>query len=366
MASRTGARRGWVDEVMKRVCLGRPPGELDPYSLWTTLEMIDVDTARGALRPPLASARVPDDARLGPALRMAALVLLHEELPGYPALMYLNFLLSQAGTDSPLGRWGVDQLATMLLSGSEAVQASADYLIGVSLIGSRDLEHGTFSRLVTVLPREKQKYLLSLSPGVTWQTKRPFLEKMAEDRALHGDLARALQSACTSGYLGRSDGGGVLALLSRLDIDDGLRAQVTAAATGPVRATALAALVPEGRGPLAHPGRYLLRLDFHTPVFTWLEGSELRCEKRGLGRFAQFRSFYEKGAEIHGKGPGLLADPFRGYRRLWTEPAAPTSDGELVRWHAIDGPPEEAPRLLGQRVEFWPDLRASYPAAPEI
>jgi hypothetical protein len=243
----------------------------------------------------------------------------------------------------------------MMTRGPGTVRASAEYFTCMDIFGVHDRERAAFPRLAAALSRELRGHLLSLSSCVAWSTKLGFYEKLARSPEHHEDLARALLASCHSGYLGSADALGVREVLAQLDLPDrALAAAIEEATRTPGRATVLGALVP-GRStprPLSHPGSYLVRLDFHTEIAAWLVGSELWYRKQARGVFRAFRTHLEPDDRARSTGHQLVSD-LKGYSRLWMEPSGPTSDGDLVRWHAIDGPPGEALGLLGHEIELW-------------
>jgi hypothetical protein len=364
MVRAIGVRRSWVDEVIKRATRSGPASTRDPFDLWQDIASVGVEELRWErhLRVPAEAPGGPSDRELTAALELAAGVLLHQETPGYPFMMYLGHQLYRVGYESRIGRWFTWQLATMLARESPPVRDSAEYFLCMNVFWNPRDSQAVFPRLAAAMPRDKREYLLSLSSCVSWETKRAFYEKLARDPVHHLALARAMRDACAPGNLRSADALAFHELLARLIVPDPrLVAEIREAIGSPVRATVLALLIP-GKGtprPLGHPGEYLLRLDFHTPVAPWLIGAEMWLRKRPRGTFAAFRCYIEPDERATSAGYTALVSALEGYERHWREPAGPTSDQELVRWHAIEGPPGEAPELLGEEVEFWaPGMRS--------
>lgn len=363
LAERLGVQRAWVDALLE-IALGGDWTEhgSDAHSDSTALAMVEASSIRahfedqGKRGPP--EGEMPDK-ELERALQAAAWILLHEEHPDYAHLMYLGHLLTDVGATSRIGRWIVWQLATKIVHGPQKVRESVDYFLCVSVFGSypEEREREVFQQLVWLLPPSSHLELLGMSLGVAWEHKRAFYEMLAARPECHAALARALLESCNSHILGSSDAAAVRDLASRIHIADQALARDLSSATGtPVRAVVIGLLLPGRSTPKEriHPGRYLMRLDFKSEVSTWLVGADLWHRKRNLGRFVRFRYLLEPEERAKLLGYEHLVSELRGYERLMLDVGNETTDGDLVRWHCIDGPVDDARNLLGEEVEFWP------------
>lgn len=357
---RIRVQRAWVDALLEIALGDQNAHGSDAHAL----DLASVNASwvrdhlecRGRRGPPEG---VMPDEELELALQAAAWILIHEQHPDYAHLMYLGFLLRDVGASSRLGRWIVRQLATKIVHGPDAVSESVRYFLCVDVFGCspEERERDAFQQFVTLLPPSSHLDLLGMASGVAWEHKRAFYEALAARPECHAALARALLASCNSHILGSSDAVAVRDLASRIDIADKALARDIELATGtPVRAIVIGLLLPGRSTPKngIHPGRYLMRLDFKSEVRTWLVGAELWHRKRNLGRFVTFRYLLEPEERAKLQGYEHLVSELRGYERLMFDTGATTTDGDLVRWHCVDGPIEEARDILGEEVEFWP------------
>ncbi|MEZ4426493.1 MAG: hypothetical protein R3A51_02240 [Nannocystaceae bacterium] len=355
LRAQLGLRGAWARSALDRLVRGRSPDELDPHAVvdelddavWLTCAHLRDELERSGVGVDAASR-----AALSSSLKAATWVLLHELVPGYGTLMYLGHMLLETGLSGQLSRWIARQLAAMITHGGAAVYEAADYYFGVTVFARADLSAFMLPRLVVELPPARRAWLLKGTPWIDWSVKAPLYEQLAADPAWHTPLARALLTSCDP--YGRVDPMAARRLASTLArAEPPLLAELDALTLRPARARVIGLLCPPRPVPSPiHPGQYLLRLDLRE-LRPWAVGGELWLHERRFGALVWFTWTVEPDERARSAGFAHRASELADYQRRMIEVGDETSDGDLVRWHAVDGSPEAAHELLGEEIELW-------------